>query len=161
MRMTFLIPVAGMLLWVACQNDSNSEGVQEIRNANGPNASLVRNPVNADGSLDTNALARIKFEEPIHDFGTVNEGDIVEHRFKFKNTGKVALSILDAKSSCGCTVPEWPEDPIPPGGTGEIVAKFNTDMKPNKQKKTITVTANTYPNETKVSLMGMVTPEGK
>jgi hypothetical protein len=159
--MSFFIPVAGMLLWVACQNDSNSEGVQEIRNTDGPNASIVRNPVSADGSIDTNALAQIKFEEPIHDFGTVNEGDIVEHRFKFTNTGKVALTILDAKSSCGCTVPEWPDDPIPPGSSGEIVAKFNTEMKPNKQKKNITVTANTYPNETKVTLTGMVTPKEK
>ncbi|HAD11713.1 MAG TPA: DUF1573 domain-containing protein, partial [Saprospirales bacterium] len=62
------------------------------------------------------------------------------------------------RSSCGCTVPEWPEEPIPPGGTGEIKAKFDTEGKMKEQKKTITVTANTYPNETKIMLKGMVTP---
>jgi hypothetical protein len=82
----------------------------------------------------------------------------VEHRFKFKNTGQVPLTILNAISSCGCTIPEWPEDPIPPGGTGEILAKFNTTGKPNDQKKTISITANTYPNLTKVVLMGHVNP---
>lgn len=154
MRYTFF--TATLLLFLAaCKNDS---GVQEIRN-DGPNASMVRSPASADLSADTNQLARIIYEEPEFDFGEVKEGEIVEHNFKFTNTGKVPLLISGARSSCGCTVPKWPEEPIPPGGTGEISAKFNTDGKPNNQRKMIKVTANTYPNETSVTLQGVVKPK--
>ncbi len=141
------------LSWTSCKNDSAS--VQEIRGG-GPNSELIRNPATANMPTDTNHLARITFEQPEFDFGTVNEGAVVEHTFKFTNTGKVPLTILKCRSSCGCTVPEWPEEPIPPGGTGEIKAKFNTEGKTQEQKKSITVTANTYPNESKVMLKGMV-----
>jgi len=141
--------------WTSCKNDSG--GVQEIRGG-GPNSELIRNPATANMPTDTNQLARITYEQPEFLFGTVSEGDVVEHVFKFTNTGKVPLTILKCRSSCGCTVPEWPEEPIPPGGTGEIKAKFNTDGKMNDQKKSITVTANTYPNESKVVIKGFVTP---
>ena len=151
--------IIALLLVVAnaCQNDG-SDGVQEIRAADGTNSSMIRNPATADMPLDSNQLARITYEQPEYDFGEVKEGDIVEHTFKFTNTGDVPLTILKARSSCGCTIPEWSEEPIPPGGTGELFAKFNTTAKHDEQKKWITVTANTYPNETKVLLKGIVKP---
>lgn len=144
-----------ILAWTSCKNESG--GGQEIRGG-GPNSELVRNPATANMPTDTNHLARITFDEPEFDFGTVNEGEIVEHTFKFTNTGKVPLTVLRARSSCGCTIPEWPEEPIPPGGTGVIKAKFDTVGKIRDQKKSITVTANTYPNDSKVVLKGVVTP---
>ncbi len=155
MKNSLFLLLMTALAWSACKNDS--AGVQETHGG-GPNSDMVRNPATANMPTDTNQLARIQYEEPNFDFGTVNEGQIVEHVFKFTNVGKVPLTILKARSSCGCTVPEWPEEPIPPGGTGEIKAKFNTEGKPKEQKKTITVTANTYPNDTKVVLKGMVNP---
>lgn len=142
-------------LYISCKNDSR--GVEEIRGG-GPNSELIRNPATANMPTDTNMLARIVFEQLEFDFGTVNEGAIVNHTFKFTNVGKVPLTILKCRSSCGCTIPEWPEEPIPPGGTAEITAKFNTEGKLKEQKKSITVTANTYPNESKVVLKGMVNP---
>jgi hypothetical protein len=152
------------ILWVlglcgvlaACKNDK--DGVQEIR-GDGPNAGMIRNPVTADQPLDTNQLARITYEETEFNFGTVDEGEVVTHSFKFANTGNVPLIIQKARSSCGCTIPDWPKDPIPPGGTGVIEARFNTSAKLKEQKKIIYVTANTYPNETTVSLKGYVNPE--
>ncbi|MBL7797855.1 MAG: DUF1573 domain-containing protein [Saprospiraceae bacterium] len=143
--------------WTACKNDG-TDAVREIRGGDGPNSALIRNPVSADLPLDTNKLARITYEEEIHDFGNVLEGTVVEHTFQFKNTGKVPLTILNARSSCGCTIPEWPKEQIPPGGTGAISAKFNTEGKTKEQRKWIYVTANTYPNETKVLLQGIVEP---
>jgi hypothetical protein len=154
-RILFLCLSAG-LIWQSCKNDAS--GVQEIR-GEGPNASMIRNPVSADQPLDTNQMARITYTEHEFDFGTVNEGEVVNHSFKFVNTGKVPLVIQKARSSCGCTIPEWPESAILPGGTGEILAKFNTTGKMNEQKKTIYVTANTWPNETTVALKGIVTPQ--
>ena len=55
------------------------------------------------------------------------------------------LIISSATASCGCTVPEWPKEPIPVGEEGEIAVRFNSAKKPGVQNKTITITANTYP----------------
>lgn len=139
--------------WMACKNDS---GVQK---ADGPNADMVHNPVTADLPSDTNQLARIHFDESEFDFGVVTEGDVVKHSFKFTNVGKVPLTILKCRSSCGCTIPEWPEEPIAPGASAEISARFNTEGKSNMQTKVITVTANTYPNDTRIKLTGTVNPK--
>ena len=147
----FLCLVA--LAWSACKHDG-SESVQELRN--GPNSSLIRNPATANLPTDTNQLARITYAEAEFNFGEVTEGVVVEHEFKFTNTGKVPLTILNARSSCGCTIPEWPHEPVKPGETSAIKAKFNTEGKIEEQKKIIYVTANTYPNETRVMLKGMV-----
>lgn len=156
MKNTIILCLAAALGWAACQNDKPGEGTQENKPGGSSVADMVRNPVSANQPLDSNQLARITFEETEFDFGEVNEGDIVEHKFKFTNTGKVPLTILKARSSCGCTVPEYSDEPIPPGGRGEITAKFNTTNKIDLQKKLIYVTANTYPNETSVMLKGIV-----
>ena len=153
MRNGFLLLFVGLFAFFAFNYDT-SNGVQEL--PGGPNSDMIRNPATAELTGDTNQLARISFEESEFDFGEVTEGAIVTHSFKFTNTGKVPLTILNARSTCGCTIPEWPDEPIPPGGTGEILAKFNTDMKKNQQRKAITVTANTYPNETQIMLKGIV-----
>ncbi len=95
------------------------------------------------------------------DFGTINEGDVVEHTYVFKNTGQAPLIIENAKPSCGCTVPSWTMEPIPVGGTGEILVKFDSKGKPNIQTKTVTVTANTWPKVTTLRFKTFVTPKAK
>ena len=71
----------------------------------------------------------ITFENDIIDMGTYMQYDDESSRveFLFVNTGKEPLIIEKCKGSCGCTVPEWPKEPIPPGGTGSI--KVNYDEK--------------------------------
>lgn len=103
----------------------------------------------------------ISFDKKVHDFGTVNEGDVVETSFKVTNEGKSDLLILNAKATCGCTVPTWPKKPIKPGDTAEIKVKFNTGGKPNKQSKTVTLTTNTEKGNESVKITGMVTPKNK
>ncbi|HNE30288.1 MAG TPA: DUF1573 domain-containing protein, partial [Saprospiraceae bacterium] len=76
--------------------------------------------------------------------------------FKFKNVGSEPLLITNCKGSCGCTVPTWPKEPIPPGATGEIKVEFNTKGKPGRQSKRVTVTANTVPTETFLEIAGEV-----
>ncbi|MFM7813737.1 MAG: DUF1573 domain-containing protein, partial [Flavobacteriales bacterium] len=56
----------------------------------------------------------ISFDQPVHDFGTIKHGEKVSHNFKITNTGSNPLTITNAKGSCGCTVPEYPTDPIAP-----------------------------------------------
>lgn len=103
----------------------------------------------------------ISFSKTEHDFGTINEGDIVETNFKFKNTGKSALIITNAVGSCGCTVPEWPKEPIPVGEEGQIKVKFNSSGKPNNQRKTVTLTTNTVQGKEMVVIKAHVTPKQK
>lgn len=104
----------------------------------------------------------IKFKEEDYNFGKAKQGDVVEHTFEFTNTGKEPLIIQDCKASCGCTIPEWPRDPIAPGASGKITTKFNTTGKSHDQKKVVTVLANTEPYETFISINGYVeVPEEK
>jgi hypothetical protein len=155
-KITFLTIFGGLLFFFACKNDSG-EGVQEIR-GNGHNASVIANPASAEEPMDTNKLARMRFEEVLYNFGTVKEGTQVEHKFKFTNTGKVPLVIANCKATCGCTIPEWPKDEVQPGATAEIKATFNTYSRPGNARKGITITANTFPSEFKIFLEGTVTP---
>ena len=104
-------------------------------------------------------LPAFQFGEELHDFGTIKDGDVVEHVFEFTNTGAAPLIISDAKATCGCTVPEWPKEPIPVGETGEIKVRFNSKNKPGIQNKTVTLTANTWPATTRVRIKANVVKE--
>ena len=148
---------ATVFLFFACKNDATNANRE--KKELGPNASVIDNPLSADEPLDSTRLARISFEETEFDFGNVPEGTIVKHKFKFVNKGAVPLLITNCRSSCGCTVPNWPEDPIPPGGTGEIAATFNTEGRPGIQRKLIYIDANAFPGDVKILLKGVV--EGK
>lgn len=105
--------------------------------------------------------AVISFDKEVFNFGTVKEGEIVETSFIITNTGKSDLVITDAKATCGCTVPDWPKNPIAPGKTGTVKVKFNTSGKPNKQMKQITLYTNTATGREVVKISGMVTPKNK
>ncbi|OAD46075.1 DUF1573 domain-containing protein [Polaribacter atrinae] len=105
--------------------------------------------------------ALISLDKTIYDFGTVNEGDLVETSFVVTNSGKTDLVITNAQGSCGCTVPTWPKGPIKPGDTGEIKVKFNTNGRPNRQQKTVTLTTNTEAGRQVLTIKGSVTPKAK
>lgn len=109
----------------------------------------------------TEGASVISFSKTEHDFGTINEGDKVETTFDFKNTGKSALIITNARSTCGCTIPEYPKEPIPVGGTGSITVKFNSAGKPNQQNKVVTLTTNTASGKETVVIKANVTPKQK
>lgn len=99
------------------------------------------------------------FEESEFDFGNVEEGDVVEHVFKFTNNGEAPLIITDAKASCGCTVPSYPKNtPIAPGDSGEMLVKFNTRGKPNQQMKQVRITANTETGREAIRIKAFVNP---
>jgi hypothetical protein len=85
----------------------------------------------------------MKFDEMDYNFGTIKQGESVTHIFKFKNDGKEPLIINTAVGSCGCTVPEYPKEPIRPGGSDEIKVTFNSTGKSGPQDKTVTITYDT------------------
>lgn len=84
----------------------------------------------------------ISFEDTKHDFGTITDGEVVKHAYKFKNTGDNPLLISNAVASCGCTVPSYPKQPIPPGGEGEIIVEFNSKNRVGQQKKNVLIYSN-------------------
>lgn len=100
----------------------------------------------------------ISFEESQFDFGTIDQGTNVEHVFKFKNTGEAPLMIVNAKSSCGCTVPQYPKEPVAPGETGELLVKFNGSGQ-NQVSKTVTLTTNTKAGTETLTIKAFVNPK--
>lgn len=101
-------------------------------------------------------LTSMTFEKMEHDFGKMKEGDALSYTFVFTNTGKFPLKISNAKGSCGCTVPQWPKEAIPAGGQGEIKVTFNSKGKSNQQAKSVTLTANTTPVNTRLIIRAFV-----
>lgn len=155
-----LVTLAFCLFFFSCRNNAERTAEKTIEEIKGEpkvsNSDIIRNPVSANEPEDTVNVAKLVFEETTFDFGEVDAGEVVTHVYNFTNTGKVPLVINNARSTCGCTVPQWPKDPIAPGDKGQIEVKFNTKNKRNKQNKPVTITANTYPATTKVYLVGNV-----
>ena len=98
----------------------------------------------------------VQFDEMSFDFGDLTEGDIVHHSFVFTNTGSNPLIITDAKGSCGCTVSTYPKEPVAPGAKANIEVQFNSAGKKGLESKTVTVSANTVPPETTLTITSNV-----
>jgi hypothetical protein len=99
---------------------------------------------------------QIKVMEDKYDFGTIKQGDIVDHVFKFKNVGNKPLVISNIGVSCGCTVPDWSKEPVMPGKTGTLSAKFNSAGKMGMQTKVLTIESNSAAGASTATLTGNV-----
>jgi len=100
----------------------------------------------------------VAFENMEHDFGTIEQNTTNPYTFTFTNTGDQPLIISDAKGSCGCTVPDYPKQPVMPGETGEIKVVYSPGKQKNMQTKTVTITANTEPATTVLRIKANVNP---
>jgi hypothetical protein len=98
----------------------------------------------------------MKFEIETFDFGTIKQGDKVTHDFEFLNSGKEPLIITEAHGSCGCTVPQWPKEPVGKGSKGTIHVEFNSTGKMGMQDKTVTITSNAKSGQKVLHLKGNV-----
>ena len=127
----------------------------------GSMSDLVYNPIRPDGTIDSSYLPILQWQDTLFNFGEVNEGDVITREFHFTNTGTAPLLITNASSSCGCTIPEWPKEPIPPDSSGVVVVKFNTLNRTGAQTKEVSIFANTIPNQSKLALTGRVEPNKK
>ncbi len=146
-KLIFSLSLAGALMLSACEKKGEeSTGTSESTesSANGDSSEAKKE--------EQLATTQISFAENSHNFGKINEGEIVEHTFVFKNTGTAPLIIRDAKASCGCTIPEWTKEPVQPGQEGKLEVKYNSSGKEGKINKTVTVFANTEPAETKLEI---------
>ena len=104
----------------------------------------------------------ITLDKEVHDYGTMQQNADGNCVFTVTNDGTEPLIISRCKGSCGCTVPQCPKEPIAPGAEGEIEVKFNSKGKGGaggkKNTKTVTVNANTVPEQTRITISANVLP---
>jgi hypothetical protein len=123
---------------------------------------MVNITATANGNSPAGMAPVMKFETETHDFGKITQGQVVSYAFKFKNTGGSDLTIAEAHGSCGCTVPEYPHNPIAPGEEGVINVNFNSEGKHGVQEKTVTLSTNCEPSTKVITIHAEVlTPKDR
>lgn len=105
--------------------------------------------------------ANIRFDETVHDFGTIQEGERPVYNFQFTNTGDAALVITSVNKSCGCTEPEFSKEPVLPGKTSEIKVGYNSTNRSGRFDKTITVNSNAKDGAVSLRIVGNVVKADK
>lgn len=103
-------------------------------------------------------VPEMTFAETEFDFGRITRGEAQEHTFEFTNTGKAPLIITDTRTSCGCTTPKVPTEPIAPGEKSEIVVRFNGSGS-GQVSKTVTIMDNTADGSHKLTIKAFIETE--
>ena len=145
-RLFIALGLAAVLVLSSCKENASSK-------VNTENVEVA-----AERDIQAKNLPVMNFEKTEHDFGTITRGTPQETIFNFTNAGNAPLIITNATSSCGCTVPNPPKDPIAPGETGELLVKFNGSGQ-NQVTKTITVTTNTEKGTQVLRIKAFVNPK--
>ncbi|QXP57667.1 DUF1573 domain-containing protein [Cellulophaga sp. HaHa_2_95] len=145
-KIVIALNVLMVVVLMSCKEDATSK----INNSN----------LEAAGQRDAAAkmLPVMSFENVEHDFGSIVQNTPQETVFKFTNTGNAPLIITDAKSTCGCTVPQVPKGAIAPGESGELVVNYNGSGS-NLVTKVVTVSANTEKGTEQLRIKAFVTPK--
>lgn len=125
--------------FVACQSGDQEE--ESGKDKDQIDNDMINNP--EGGDPDEKKFGEFNFKKETHDFGKVVEGKKVAHTFRFTNQGNAPLVIDKAEVSCGCTVPNYPRDPVQPGESASMDVVFDSDGRSGKFKKSITIMANT------------------
>ena len=118
--------------------------------------SLVNNPSSADGTRRVINVPEIEFQKTEHDFGKILQGEQVSYTFKFKNVGNAPLIITSIEKTCGCTSPDFSNEPIKPGEEGKITITYDSKGHKGFQNKRLIVKANTNPSETILRIKAQV-----
>lgn len=120
---------------------------------------IVLFSLNAGAQQPIEDGAHIEFEKEIHDYGDVPYDGDATTTFAFKNTGNQPLIISEARKSCGCTVPDYPKEPILPGESGVITVKYDS-KRPGAINKSVTIVSNAVNNPNAViRIKGQVLPQ--
>ena len=124
-------------------------------------ADLVKNNQTISGKEFAIKQPIVEILESEYDFGEIKQGEKVTHDYKIKNIGNSDLLISSAKGSCGCTVPEWPKEPIKPGEEASIKVTFDSKGKEGKQSKRVTLMTNAIPNVKILTIKGNIVKQLK
>ena len=168
MKSKFILPF--FMLFLSCSDKSNNNSnivVSSRIEADPVSESELQKELE---DVDKEEQQRIKeleasktmmsFDRTKHDFGKVIEDSENRTTFIVKNTGKKPLIIESVSASCGCTTPTKPEKPIQPGKSDKIEVVFHPKVgQLNEQTKTVTVTANTEPSMSVLTITAFVYPK--
>jgi hypothetical protein len=124
MKMYFLIKASVLILVLACSFSAYSQTEPEV---NGP---------------------QIQFDKETHDYGKIPIKGDGNCKFTFTNVGTEPLLLTNVRAGCGCTVPQWPREPVLPGESAEIKVRYTTLHRAHKINKSIVVTSNSVENNT-------------
>ncbi len=148
-----LILLLVSLALVSCNSSSDEKTIT---------TDLVNSPLTANSNAEKVLTPNIEMLETSYNFGEIQQGESVTHDFILKNTGDADLIISAAKGSCGCTVPEWPKNPIVKWEEAIIKVTFNSAGKSGKQNKTVTLVSNAIPNTKVLTINGnVIVPQKK
>jgi len=145
--MKYLLLIA-VLAFASCgvgadQATIKTDGNQLVSNEN------TKGAVGVEAALPKTT---IEFEERTLDLGYLKQGEVGKGTFRLTNTGTEPLIISSAKASCGCTVPDWPKEPIAPGESAEIGVEFNSKGQKGMKTKTVTIQGNVDPNPIRLTV---------
>lgn len=162
MKKLFILSLAGALAFASCKTEDKTVG-KDVAKTTKTETKKVANELDMKSTKVQPALdpTTIKIDRTMHDFGKINEGDIVKTTFKITNTGDQPLVLNKPKVSCGCTTPSYPNKPLAPGESADLEVQFNSSNKPNLQKKDVTLTGNFKTSPAKVSFKALVNPKAK
>ena len=141
-----ILSIASMAIMASC----NNQGAEQSAAAN-----EIDSTSNTVETIQSDSPA-FKFVKESFDFGEITQGEIISYDFKFTNIGKSPLIITNAIATCGCTVPDYPKEPVAPGAEGIIKVVFDSSGKLGMQNKVISITANTVPGNTQINILGNV-----
>lgn len=166
MKTRLLSAIALSVILLASCSQGKDDQAEKIKALEEKIASMegANTPVPADMSqtatdADPSTLGAFQFSEMEYDFGTIQEGKVIERVFNFTNNGQAPLVISNITASCGCTSPDWTKTPVKPGETGFVKVIFNSAAKSGSQSPTVTIQANTNPSVTRLRMTGSVTPK--
>lgn len=131
-----------MLFLVACTGQNGSE-----RSNKETSETIAQDPYKQ---------AIISFDRLRHDFGTIIEGEMVVCYFEYENNGDGALIITSVDVSCGCTTPDWNDQPLSPGEKESLKIIFDTTGRNGVQQKVVTVYSNASNHAVRLTLTANV-----
>lgn len=155
-RILFVSTLALSTMLFSCKSDKT--GTEETTTVAADSATSI-NVADAGTAVPTQALTELtslKVDRMEHDFGKIPDSAPVETSFVITNTGDKPLLITNATGSCGCTVPDYPKEPIAPGESKDMKVSFNPSGKEGVNNKTVTITANTDPATTIINVKSEV-----
>jgi hypothetical protein len=142
MRITLLLSAVALSLLTACGSENSPD---------------VPGPV-AAGSKNSAPLTTIQWIDSAQDYGSITEGQRLALSFHFKNSGDKPLVIESVKPTCGCTIANYPKEPIAPGEEGEITGEFDSNGREGLQHKHMTVRSNVAQQAQDISFQVNVLP---
>lgn len=103
-------------------------------------------------------MPRAEFDREDFDFGTIESGSKVRRAFVVTNTGKAPLTLEAGGTSCGkCTIPQIPQEPIPPGQKAEVVIEYHASTSERTfRQHAILMTNDPLRSEVTLSITGSV-----